>query len=633
MDSRRALDINTVQLDGKFVERKKKTLDNLCFDVKAELDHDKSPKGYVDEPLIPLIDCINKTEDFYTTSSCSGRITILKQELRKSKGGNWLLVSHQCITSKQVEDALSSVNQQQETNPLSRPSDASFQLTFRFEPLILHIECANLMSASQLLTLARGQGFRESGINGLSSRRIMLRISYNLRLEIPLFVGSASQWDERTQSTIGGNVSYLRMIVDIANDKMKENIRKIDSLYNAFRGMFRPSHRWYHGYDNNNVPLQIWIEKLDLKQRVLSHRLQSVRHQIQDLYAKEQIRNSVEPTGNSRTHFSWHLVVPTVLLDSSKVSSYLQDSNSNSNQNSEEQCVELYLHPCYPNDLTLVFIKDNNNNNNKISSIQQLIFENDKVFDYGKAMMTYPEVMSKVIEMSDCVKVILFQSVWKQIVGQYCVHTPKWKDQLLSLIRTDCESTSLCHIFVIGLAFRDKSKLQKRVKSADGQVSSTSQQAQMQERETTEQKDQIPSWEQVIYSRHLGQSWNEMMCDLVATLQQSICKKHSDNDDGNDHDHDDNNDNNDNNDNDDGESQRQQMLTSICKSFPHKFEKLGDCVLFPPSFACVVDLFQTWFCSDKACHDGTQHYTNVYQVIQKHLRCNQIGIQQRIRYL
>ncbi|KAF9935231.1 hypothetical protein FBU30_006316 [Linnemannia zychae] len=54
--------------DG-FQTRKKTILIALNSDTP-----DKSPKGYVDEPLLPLIILINNHQDYVTTSSCSGRI-------------------------------------------------------------------------------------------------------------------------------------------------------------------------------------------------------------------------------------------------------------------------------------------------------------------------------------------------------------------------------------------------------------------------------------------------------------------------------------------------------------------------------------------------------------------------------
>src|SRR5437764_14316521 len=37
---------------------------------------DKSPKGSIDELMLPLINLLNKHNDYVTTSSCSGRIAV-----------------------------------------------------------------------------------------------------------------------------------------------------------------------------------------------------------------------------------------------------------------------------------------------------------------------------------------------------------------------------------------------------------------------------------------------------------------------------------------------------------------------------------------------------------------------------
>lgn len=51
-----------------FDVRKNKVLKDL------EEEIDNSPKGSLDEPLIPLINLINKHPNYVTTSSCSGRV-------------------------------------------------------------------------------------------------------------------------------------------------------------------------------------------------------------------------------------------------------------------------------------------------------------------------------------------------------------------------------------------------------------------------------------------------------------------------------------------------------------------------------------------------------------------------------
>ena len=69
-----------------FDNEKKNTLSKL----------DKSTKGSIDEPILPVLDLINDMEDYYTTSSCSGRIMIFEPSGQRHV--DWLHVTHEKIT-------------------------------------------------------------------------------------------------------------------------------------------------------------------------------------------------------------------------------------------------------------------------------------------------------------------------------------------------------------------------------------------------------------------------------------------------------------------------------------------------------------------------------------------------------
>lgn len=57
---------------------------NLILKLQKELD--KSKKGSVDEPIVELVDYINQTKDFCTTSSCSGRFAIFCAAYSEERG-------------------------------------------------------------------------------------------------------------------------------------------------------------------------------------------------------------------------------------------------------------------------------------------------------------------------------------------------------------------------------------------------------------------------------------------------------------------------------------------------------------------------------------------------------------------
>ena len=254
--------MSVLDLDGNFESRKDRILKELQYD-SATSSPDKSPKGFVDEPIIPLIGCINESKSFYTTSSCSGRISLFLQEsfdenkdndehhTITKKGGEWLLISHGLIDNDQITKKI--YNYKQKKN--NKNPNKQIEISLKFEPFILHIECKDLLSAKELLSLSRQHGFRESGINAISNR-VILRVTFNLRLDVPLFYGPLrlllSQKKHVKNDYIIPNINenYVKMLTNIANDKMKENLEKINLFYNAFKSKFVPSFKWYTSYKN-----------------------------------------------------------------------------------------------------------------------------------------------------------------------------------------------------------------------------------------------------------------------------------------------------------------------------------------------------------------------------------------------
>ncbi|KAK9907001.1 hypothetical protein M0R45_002533 [Rubus argutus] len=63
--------------------------------------------------------------------------------------------------------------------------DDQNDLVFRFEPLIIAVECKDVASAQSLVSKAIACGFRESGITN-SNKRVIIAIRCSIRLEVPL---------------------------------------------------------------------------------------------------------------------------------------------------------------------------------------------------------------------------------------------------------------------------------------------------------------------------------------------------------------------------------------------------------------------------------------------------------------
>ncbi|MBW2979325.1 hypothetical protein DRZ77_00475 [Candidatus Woesearchaeota archaeon] len=137
---------------------------------KALTKKDKSKKAAIDERIKPLLNVINKHPNFYTTSSCSGRIVLLATNDFRKPYSKWLFVSHEKTDLTQLKEALKEL-----------PKETVW---LRQEPPILHVCCRTLEEAIKLVQIARSVGFKRSGIQSLEKNAV--EIASVETLEIPI---------------------------------------------------------------------------------------------------------------------------------------------------------------------------------------------------------------------------------------------------------------------------------------------------------------------------------------------------------------------------------------------------------------------------------------------------------------
>ncbi|KAJ4703910.1 tRNA wybutosine-synthesizing protein 2/3/4 [Melia azedarach] len=193
-----------------FEQRKAATLSSLNSSLT-----DKSPKGTVDAPIIPLLNVLNSHPNYFTTSSCSGRISVFSHPKNRPKGGTWLYITHDPADQNTVLSFLFP----------DEPKRSSNELVFRFEPLIVAVECKDVESAQSLVSLAVSSGLRESGVTSVK-KRVIVGIRSSLRLEVPFGeMGNVLVSEE-----------YVKFLVGVANEKMEANRRRTDGFLQALIG-------------------------------------------------------------------------------------------------------------------------------------------------------------------------------------------------------------------------------------------------------------------------------------------------------------------------------------------------------------------------------------------------------------
>ena len=167
---------------------------------------DKSKKGTIDKNIEKLIDLINQQDNYYTTSSCSGRIVLLNRNNGDKKHQvNWLLTTHDKTSLKEIKKAL------------EKKDDKDIWLMQ--EAAIIHICCKTIEDAIKILNIFKENGFKRSGINSIKNKIIVELISTEHMDTIIAKKGEILTSDE-----------HLEIIIDEANKKLNNVIRKIKKI-------------------------------------------------------------------------------------------------------------------------------------------------------------------------------------------------------------------------------------------------------------------------------------------------------------------------------------------------------------------------------------------------------------------
>jgi tRNA wybutosine-synthesizing protein 3 len=182
-------------------------VDNFIIDKEKQLTKsDRSNIGEWDKPIVSLCNKINKKKNYYTTSSCSGRVVLLKYSDKKMENA-FLYRTHSKVSFKELKKAL-------EDSVKSYDGIIEFQQT----SCILHVACKTLFDAQEIVNKAKESGWKRSGIMGGS--RNMVELHSTEQMSFPIAKGRKILVEDE----------FLRLVVDIANSKLGRVWDKIDRL-------------------------------------------------------------------------------------------------------------------------------------------------------------------------------------------------------------------------------------------------------------------------------------------------------------------------------------------------------------------------------------------------------------------
>ncbi|GBE19548.1 hypothetical protein BMS3Abin17_00272 [archaeon BMS3Abin17] len=168
---------------------------------------DKSSKGCYDKRIAKLCEKINSLENYYTTSSCAGRVVIMVDEDRKKKG-LFVNVYHDLIDFKSLKKDLIEASKKNKK-----------LIKFKQEPCILHVACRSLEDAKEVYEKAKLVGWKRSGIIS-SGKRFVVEMISTEKLEFPIIESGKILVDD----------VFLKIIVRESNKNLKKSWEKIEKL-------------------------------------------------------------------------------------------------------------------------------------------------------------------------------------------------------------------------------------------------------------------------------------------------------------------------------------------------------------------------------------------------------------------
>ncbi|XP_022251742.1 tRNA wybutosine-synthesizing protein 3 homolog [Limulus polyphemus] len=174
-------------------------------------------------------------------------------------------------------------------------------IVLKFEPMILHVQCATLKDAQKLHAASLASGFKNTGLTIANSGNITLAIRSTHMLEVPLSkAGDVLVSDE-----------YVKFVVEEANKKMYENQKRIERLSSNIQVMLNKKHvdaskqssrKLQQTYNNDGVKKQVETEEHRLEHDCtynndgVKNQVETEEHRLEHdcTYNNDGVKNQVE---------------------------------------------------------------------------------------------------------------------------------------------------------------------------------------------------------------------------------------------------------------------------------------------------------------------------------------------------
>ena len=180
-----------------FLEGKKSAI----FKLKKAKKEDKVDKG-----ILSILDIINESDNFYTSSSCYGRIVVLEiPNIGNKKEAKFLGKWHRTIN---INELINSIKKAK-----------IGQIWLLSQSPIIHITAKANDAADRILKIAVACGFKNSGIKSFG-RKIVVEICSTERLDVPI----------GNDGVLLSNKDHLKLLTNISNEIFNKSSKKLEKL-------------------------------------------------------------------------------------------------------------------------------------------------------------------------------------------------------------------------------------------------------------------------------------------------------------------------------------------------------------------------------------------------------------------
>ncbi len=178
----------------------KKSLEKAIAERKADLQ------------IIPLCRFVSKTKNFFTSSSCAGRIILLQLPKGESKREacfhrKW----HRVVKEKELWEGID--------------AEIKGELWFKLDPFIFHVGANSLENAKKVLVAMTKAGVKRGGIIVAKPGKFLVELQGSQGIAFPVKKGKKVLVEKE----------YMKYILKRANEKLEKNYALLKRLEKEFR--------------------------------------------------------------------------------------------------------------------------------------------------------------------------------------------------------------------------------------------------------------------------------------------------------------------------------------------------------------------------------------------------------------